>query len=98
MNSSAERFHTRQRLRERYALEVDSAELFQLAKRLAHGQGRLLHRQSRFVAHWALEYRGVMLRLVFDSRRRCILTALPCDDSEAYAASRASRAATPLGA
>ncbi len=93
MSSPAERFHTRQRLLERYALEVSSDDMFQLAKRIAHGQGELLARQGRTVAHWRLEFRGVMLRLVFDSRRRSILTALPPDDSPAYLAARQARKA-----
>ena len=93
MSSPAERFHTRQRLLERYALAVSSDDIFQLAKRIAHGQAELLARQSRTVAHWRLEFRGVMLRLVFDSRRRSILTALPPDDSAEYLLARQVRKA-----
>lgn len=91
MTSPAERFHTKQRLLERYALNVTSDDIFQLAKRIAHGQAELLARQSRYVAHWLIEYRGVTLRLVFDSQRRSILTALPAGDSPEYLDARRLR-------
>jgi hypothetical protein len=73
----AERFHTRQRLAERYGLHVSSDELFKMAKAIAHGQGTLLARQTRHVVHWRFDYQGQALRLVFDRRRRAIITALP---------------------
>lgn len=88
MTDAAERFHTRQRLKERYGLDVSSTELFHLAKQLAHGHGEFVSRQSRHVAQWRLPFKGAVLRLVFDQRRRAILTALPPHDSPEYLASR----------
>lgn len=76
----AERAHTQLRLAERYGLRVTSAELFGIAKRVAHGHGRLIDRQSRHVVRWLLPYKGQALRLVFDVRRRSIITALPPED------------------
>jgi hypothetical protein len=73
----AERSHTRQRLAERYGLMVNSAEIFAMAKLLAHGHATLVARQSRHVAKWQLAYKGQELYLVFDSQRRSIITALP---------------------
>ena len=73
----AERSHTRLRLAERYGLDVSSADVFQMAKRIAHGQATLVTRQSRHVAHWQLDYQGQSLLLVFDRQRRSIITALP---------------------
>lgn len=84
--TSAERFHTKRRLAERYGIDATSADIFQMAKRIAHGEAQFLERQSRDVARWRLEYRGVPIRLVFDSRRRSILTALPLHDSAAHRA------------
>lgn len=80
----AERFHTKQRLAERYGLVASSAEIHHMAKRIAHGQACFLARQSRHVAQWQLTHRGVAIRFVFDSRRRSILTALPPHDSAHY--------------
>lgn len=73
----AERSHTQRRLAERYGLVVHSAELFRMAKLIAHGHATLLARQSRHVGHWLLVYEGVPLRLVFDGQRRSLITALP---------------------
>jgi hypothetical protein len=87
----AERFHTRQRLAERYGLHATSADIFRMAKRIAHGQADFLVRQSRDVAHWRLVVDGRPIRFVFDSRRRCILTALPPQDSPGYLADKAGR-------
>ena len=82
----ATRAHTKQRLAERYGLDASSAEIFQMAKRIAHGQALLLSRQSKTVALWALVHQGQVIRLVFDHRSRGILTALPREDSAAYLA------------
>ena len=84
----AMRAHTKQRLAERYGLDATSADLFQMAKRIAHGEARLLSRQSKTVALWQLDHQGQTLRLVFDSRIRGILTALPREDSTDYLAGK----------
>jgi hypothetical protein len=73
----AERAHTKLRLAQRYGLKVTSADLFRMAKLIAHGQATFLDRQSRHVARWQLDYQGQALRLVFDAQRRAIITALP---------------------
>ncbi len=73
----AERSHTKLRLAERYGLRVTSAEIFRMAKLIAHGHAQLIDRQSKHVARWALPYQGQTLRLVFDAQRRSIITALP---------------------
>jgi hypothetical protein len=73
----AERSHTRLRLAQRYGLTVTSADIFRMAKLIAHGHATLIDRQSRHVARWELVYEGVPLRLVFDAQRRSIITALP---------------------
>jgi len=72
----AERSHTRLRLAERYGLAVSSAEVFAMAKLIAHGHATFVARQSRHVAKWQLAYKGQQLHLVFDSQRRSIITAL----------------------
>jgi hypothetical protein len=84
----AMRAHTKQRLAERYGLNVTGAEIFNLAKRIAHGEAQLLSRQSKTVALWQLTHQGRVIRFVFDSRLRCILTALPPTDSPDYLASK----------
>lgn len=73
----AERSHTKLRLAERYGLLATSADIFEMAKLIAHGQATLVARQNRHVGHWLLNYRGQQLRLVFDRQRRSIITALP---------------------
>ena len=84
----AMRAHTKQRLAERYGLDVTGAEIFNLAKRIAHGEAQLLSRQSKTVALWQLTHQGQVIRFVFDSRQRSILTALPPADSPGYLASK----------
>ena len=86
----AQRHHTQQRLAERYGLDVSGAQIFQMAKRIAHGHATLIARQSKDVGHWLLAHEGRAIRLVFDRRRRSILTALPPEDSAEYVLSRRS--------
>ena len=95
--SATQRHHTQQRLAERYGITVSSDDIFRMAKRIAHGHATLIARQSSDVAHWWLTHEGRPIRLVFDRRRRCILTALPHDDSAAYLADLAARAAPLSG-
>lgn len=89
------RAHTKQRLAERYGLDVTVAEICHMAKRIAHGQGLLLARQSKTVGLWQLEHRGRQIRLVFDSRNRGILTALPPEDSPAYVQAKGGAGISP---
>lgn len=86
--SAAERHHTKLRLAERYGLSVSADDIFRISKRIAHGQATLIARQGKDVAHWWLTHDGQAIRFVFDRRRRCILTALPREDSAEYLASR----------
>ena len=86
----AQRHHTQQRLAERYGLDVSAAQIFQMAKRIAHGHATLIARQSKDVGHWLLAHEGRAIRFVFDRRRRSILTALPPEDSAEYVLSRRS--------
>jgi hypothetical protein len=88
--SPAERFHTKQRLAERYGLDLRGAQIFQMAKRIAHGHATLITRQSKHVALWLLSHEGQAIRFVFDRRRRSILTALPPEDSAAHLSARAA--------
>lgn len=73
----AERSHTKLRLAQRYGMNATSADIFQMAKLIAHGHATLIDRQSKHVARWHLIYQGQQLRLVFDAQRRSIITALP---------------------
>ena len=84
----AQRHHTQQRLAERDGLEVSAAQIFQMAKRSAHGHATLVARQSKDVGHWLLAHEGRAIRFVFDRRRRSILTALPPEDSAEFLSSR----------
>ena len=86
----AQRHHTQQRLAEGYGLDVSAAQIFQMAKRIAHGHATLVARQSKDVGHWLLAHEGRAIRFVFDRRRRSILTALPPEDSAEYLLSRRS--------
>lgn len=88
MMTPAERFHTKQRLAERYGIQASAAEIFQMAKRIAHGHAVFVERQSRDIAQWRLDHQGQVIRFVFDSRRRSILTALPPQDSADYLAAK----------
>lgn len=85
------RAHTKLRLAQRYGLDVTSTDIFQMAKRMAHGQATLLSRQSKTVALWQLEHQGQLIRMVFDSRSRSILTALPLEDSVGFVAAKQLR-------
>lgn len=82
------RAHTKLRLAQRYGLHATGADIFQMAKRVAHGQATLLSRQSKTVALWQLEHQGQLIRVVFDSRSRSILTALPLEDSAGFMAAK----------
>ena len=80
----SQRLHTQQRLAERYGLVVSTNDVFLMAKRIAHGEGTVIARQSKQVMQCWLTHETRRLRLVFDRRQRSILTALPPEDSAAF--------------
>ena len=83
----SQRLHTKQRLAERYGLAVSTNDVFLMAKRIAHGESRLISRQSKYVVQCWLTHEGTALRLVYDRQQRSVLTALPAQDSAAFTAS-----------
>ncbi len=69
--------HAKRKARLRYDLEVTEYDLNQITKLIEEGQLRILERQSN--QRWRVEvnYREQQLHLVYDQRRKQVITFLP---------------------
>lgn len=78
----AQRAHAKRRLRERYGLTVNRHDLCALVSLIQGGQGRMVLRQSNRVTVWEVPFQDQLLRVVYDSLRHEIVTALPMTPEE----------------
>ena len=76
----AQREHFRKRLRQRYpGLEMTPREIREIASAIRNGnpRARCVHRESLTRTHWEVEFKGEIIRLVYDKKRSQVITALP---------------------
>ena len=71
--SSALKCHTRQRAAERFGIGVN---IDALAKLIQQNRGTFVERQSLRVSVWDVEYKGTVLRVVYDKKRGMPVTIL----------------------
>lgn len=81
-NSKAEnqRRHARQRARERFGLELDEHQLRAVVNRIQRGESRFLEKQSNRVSLHQVEYMGAEMVVVYDRRRKNVVTVWPSED------------------
>jgi len=73
----AQRFHAKKRARQRYGIDLPTVVQAAIVKRIQRGQGRWLKTQSNRVTHWAVEWEGQTIPVVYDKIRKQIVTVLP---------------------
>lgn len=71
----AQQRHAQRRLIERFGIELGTADLTRLADRIAAGDATYVEPGRNGCAIYELEHDGHLLRLVYDRRRRTIVTA-----------------------
>jgi hypothetical protein len=67
----------RRRARERYALNLHQDAQQQIIRRIEDGEARFVRRESQRVSLWEVEHDGLRLPIVYDRKRKTIVTVLP---------------------
>ena len=81
--ASCQRRHAKRRAQERYGLTLNRAELERLVRRIQHGEATVLERQSHRISVFGLIVQGVSVRVVYDAKRKTIVSFLPLSEREA---------------
>ncbi len=72
--AKALKIHTTRRVHQRYGLNVN---VHDLARLIQERRGTFVKRRSHRVTIWDVEYKGEILRVVYDKKRGLPITALP---------------------
>lgn len=75
--AKAQRGHAKRRAYERYGLVLTQHDLNVLVKRIRAGEGFIIERQSLRITVRALEVRGQVCHIVYDSVRGTVVSFLP---------------------
>ena len=73
----AQRFHAKKRALQRYGVNLPTTAQAAIVKLIQKGQARWLKTQSNRVTHWAVEWEGKILPVVYDKLRKQLVTVLP---------------------
>jgi hypothetical protein len=75
----AQRRHAKLRAQERYGLSLNRIDLREIAGLIQQGKAVFLRRQSLRVSHWLVEVGGKSARVVYDRKRKTVVTFLPAE-------------------
>ena len=73
----SEHIHAKKRIQERYGLSLNRHQLRELESLIQCGKGRFIEKQSNRVTVWEVSYQDCHMRLVYDTMRHSLITALP---------------------
>ncbi len=74
---AAQRAHAKRRARERYGLSMTRATFGSLIQKIQSGKATFLQRKSLRVSEWIVSYEGAEMRVIYDNKRKTIVTCLP---------------------
>lgn len=73
----AEFIHARRRMRQRFGIEMGQVRRRMIVQAIQAGKAEFLGRQSCRVTLWRVEVDGAKLSVVYDNKRKEIVTVLP---------------------
>jgi hypothetical protein len=74
---AAQRAHARRRARERYGVSLTKPSFHAIVQQIQNGKATFLGRTSLRVTEWIVPFEGAKLRVVYDRKRKTIVTCLP---------------------
>lgn len=77
LKKNAQRVHARRRMRQRFGIELGEVRRRSIVQAIQSGRARFVRRQSCRVTLWRVEVDGVEVAIVYDSKRKEIVTILP---------------------
>lgn len=78
----AQRAHAKARAAQRYNLRLNRSSLRLLVQAIQANKAQFLWRESNRVTVWDIEFAGTLIRVVYDSFRKTIVTCLPRPSQE----------------
>lgn len=69
--------HAQRRFLQRKGVFVERRHLDEMGRLIRAGGGSFVKRQSRRITLWDIPWRGEIIRVVYDKRRKAIVTVLP---------------------
>lgn len=73
----SQREHFHRRVSGRFGLELDGEDRRRIIEDIQRGRAKFVDRQSLRVTRWLITREGVEFIVVYDSRRKELVTALP---------------------
>lgn len=78
----AQRFHAKKRATQRYGIQLTTQKQAAIVKLIQRGKARWLKTQSNRITHWAVEWEGQIIPVVYDKIRKQLVTVLPLEALE----------------
>lgn len=75
--AKAQRRHAQRRARGRYGVHLNRADLDAMVRQIQAGKATFLRRQSGRVSLFAVDMQGLRVPVVYDRKRKTIVTVLP---------------------
>ncbi len=76
--------HTKQRLKERYELDITRVEYDTLCEKIRERKNGILDRHKGFQLTLDTLFKGHTIKIVWENHRDCITTILPKPEKEVY--------------
>lgn len=83
------RRHARRRADTRYGLDLSRKELDEIVRAIQHNEGEFIEKQSLTRTLWLVNVKGQPCRVVYDRKRKAVVTFLPLEDGHDLDASEA---------
>lgn len=74
--------HTKRRAKERYGLYLKENDIINIVSMIQKGKAKHVLTESLRVTIWHVNYLGKELKVVYDKKRKTLITALPLDNNK----------------
>lgn len=71
--------HAKRRAHERFGLELTKDKRKAIIRMIQENKAQFVRKQSLRVSHWVVEFEGVKMPVVYDSKRHTLATVLPAE-------------------
>lgn len=78
--TKSQRTHFRRRAAERYDIDVTNGDVASAIRKIQSGKARFIRRTSLRATVWELPVAGIPCRVVYDNKRKTLITALPISE------------------
>lgn len=69
--------HSKRRASERYGVNIGRAGLWDIVNKIRSGRAIFIRKETNRISEWKVEHGGVLMRVIYDRRRKMVVTFLP---------------------